>query len=126
MSTCLSCPLDSFFTLTLQADRSAVAVRAPKRRNTERSFLCMFRPSTGNLERTLQACAALRDIGDTHGKMPANSDFPKQRLDRAYLGYGRVGKRTHVILHLWKVCRKVRVSHRDHRRFCRGASQHLL
>src|SRR5216684_2567017 len=103
MSTCLSCPLDSFFTLTLQADRSTVAVSAPKRRNAGRLYLSMFRHSTGNLERTLQACAALGDIGNAHGKMPANRDFPKQGFDCACLRNRRIGKRTQIILNVREV-----------------------
>src|SRR6266849_3118424 len=109
MSTCLSCPLDSFFTLTLQPHRSTVAVRAPKRRNTERSFPVMFRSSVRNLDRALQACAPLRNIGDAHEQMAANRDFPKQSFDCAYLRNRRVGKRTHIILDLREVRRKVRV-----------------
>src|SRR5258707_9584205 len=125
MSTCLSCPLASFFTFTLQAVESKSTELAAAMTNAENLFLPMFRPSAGDVNGTLQACATLRDIRNAHRKMPANCNFSKQRLDRAYLRNRRVGKRTHVILNLREVCRKIRISHGDHGSFLRGTIQQL-
>src|SRR5258708_7297064 len=103
MSTCLSCPLDSFFTLTLQPNRSTVAVRAPKRRNAGRLFLSMFRPSTGNLDRTLQACPAFGDGAPRLVARPRRDarisiDYARVRNAGAeFPAKGAAGIRAHVV-----------------------------
>src|SRR4029077_5070410 len=116
MSTCLSCPLASFFTFTLHAGSSRSAARlAPPATapNAKNLFLRMLSASIGNLDWTLDAGAPLGNVRNAHGKMPANGNFPKQRLDRSCLRHRCVGKRTHVILNLREVRRKVRVPHGD-------------
>src|ERR1700691_5460221 len=113
ISTCLSWPLRSFCTFTLHAGRSRSAARlAAAMTNAENLLLRMFRPSVG--DGALDSRSPLRDIGNAHGKMTANGDFSKQRLDRRYLGDCRVGECTHIILDLREVCRQVRIPHGDH------------
>src|SRR5271170_7272896 len=121
ISTCLSCPLPSFFTFTLQPDNSKAVktVTAAAITNALDLFLSMLISSTGHSERTLDASASLRDVGNTHGKMAMNRDFPKQRFDRACLRYRRIGIRTHIILNLRKVGGKIRIPHGDHRSLLR-------
>src|SRR5208282_5627018 len=114
ISTCLSCPLPPFCTFTLHASkRRSAAKLAPVRKNAESLILRMLSTSTGNLNWPLETGAPRGHIGDADGKMPANGNFAEQGFDRSYLGDGRVGKRTHVILSLGEVCSKVWVSHCD-------------
>src|ERR1700733_8136885 len=114
ISTCLSSPLASFFTFTLQEDANSRAARLAKAAamtNAEDLFLRMFNSCAGQLDRTLDSGAALGNTGNAHGKMPANCNFTKQTLDRAYFRHRRVGIRAHIILNPGKVRRKIRIPH---------------
>src|SRR5579871_2440065 len=128
MSTCLSCPSGSFFTLMLQA--KSVSSRAPKVRThkfgTMRLIRAMERLSFRDLRRAFDAGAAYGHVRNTHGEMAMNWDFPKQRPDRSHFRNRRIGKCAHVIFDLGKIGRKIRIAHRYHDRSLSGMVEHLL
>src|SRR6201998_216702 len=100
ISTCLSSPFCSFFTFKLHAERRSIApVESAKRNANQKSNLVlrMAGSSFGNLRRTLESDAALRDIGNRDRQMAANRNLPKQGLDRGHLRHGRVRKCANVI-----------------------------
>src|ERR1700756_3623324 len=93
ISTCLSWPFASFFTLTLHANRSRSATKlAVAMKNAVDLFLAMLRTSIGDLDGPVQSRSPLGNIRNTYGKMPVNGNLPKQCLDRGDLRDRRVGK----------------------------------
>src|SRR6516225_6565341 len=93
ISTFLSWPRSSFFTLTLHAGRSRSAMSASAQTSIgvllSRRFRGMWKLSCG-LCRTVDAGAALRDVRNADGEASPDGDFSEQGLDRTYFRYTRV------------------------------------
>src|SRR5579863_7402735 len=104
MSTCLSCPLPSFFTLTLHPS-SATPTIAPAKESVDNLFVPTFRTSIYNSRSAHDSSPALRNIRNADRKMSMHRNLPKQSLHRPDLGYRRIGKCTHIVLNLLEVRR---------------------
>src|SRR5437899_2940059 len=114
ISTCLSSPFFSFFTLTLQAgsNKDANVAHAKASPQSPRNLvLRMPYPFYSNLRRTFEAGAALGNIWDADGQTPANWNLPEKRFNRAHLRHVRVGKRAHVVFDLGKIAGQIGMSH---------------
>src|ERR1700722_20375454 len=101
ISTCLSCPFDSFFTLTLQAPSSAIANAAAARltpRAQRNLLLCIRSPSVRHLRWAFDSGATLRHIRNRYRQMSANRNLAKQRLDRTQFRDRRIRESTNVVL----------------------------
>src|SRR5436309_2835393 len=126
ISTSLSSPLFSFFTLTLQP-ASKMLRTAPHTTSTriaEKLLLSMRRASLRY--GALHPRSALRDVRDRDRQMTSNGNLPKQRLHRRHFRDRRIRKRAHVILDLWKIAGQVWIPHRHHRRLLYRAIHQLL
>src|SRR4029077_19621882 len=92
MSTCVSCPFFSFFTLMLHADSNRIATI----RNATSAISYLVLPIAcsllGNLHRTFQPSTALSDVGNRDRKMATNRNFSEERFHCRHLGDRRVGK----------------------------------
>src|SRR6266481_4056180 len=118
MSTFLSWPLLSFFTLMLQAGKETKAATASINASAKlvRCDLCMLRSSLGKLGVTFDARAALGDVWDADGQVSADGNLAEQCLHRAQLLNRRIGKRTQIILNSRKIRHHVGIAHCHHRR----------
>src|ERR1700756_103321 len=103
ISTCLSSPFCCFFTFTLHAGKSRlIRIANPRAERLARCDLVlrMGRTSFGDLRRTFEAGAALRNVWNSNRQMPVNRNFAEESLDGRDFRDARVGKRAHIIFDL--------------------------
>src|SRR5580704_4279900 len=124
MSTCLSSPFFSFFTLMLHAARRSNIIADP--RHIKLLVLPKLETSASDLYRPLYPGATLRDVGYSDRKMATNWNLAEERFYSRNFRHGRVGERAHVVFDLGEVARQVGISHGDHGSFCRRIVEQLL
>ena len=134
MSTFFSCPSLFFFTLTLQAGRTSMALKARTKADTRiraelppRNLgMCMLRSFLCDLCRPLDAGAALSNVGNADWQVAVNGDFAKQSLDRTDLRDAGVGESAKIILYGGEILCHVGISHGEDSGFLRGMIQNRL
>src|SRR5579862_573688 len=116
ISTCLSSPFCCFFTFTLQAGKDKVtriAIPKTKKPMSCNLILRMRRTSFGDLRRTFEAGAALRNVWNGDWQMAVNRNFAEESLDSRDFRDARIGKRAYIIFDLGKIAGQIRIPHGD-------------